>query len=43
VNYRTKDKDASGKRYTLQTNTLLTLGYVDLRDLDNPQLYKRIL
>ncbi|WP_293765823.1 phage minor head protein [uncultured Aquitalea sp.] len=43
INYRTKDKDAAGKRFTLQTNTLLTLGYVDLRDLDNPQLYQRIL
>jgi hypothetical protein len=43
ANYRTKDKDQTGKRIPLQTNTLTTLGYVDLRDLNNPAMYRRII
>ncbi len=43
ANYRTKDKDQTGKRFVLQTNSLTTLGYVDLNDLENPAQYRRIL
>ncbi|MTD33957.1 hypothetical protein [Paludibacterium denitrificans] len=43
ANYRVKDKDRNGKRIPMQTNTLTTLGYVDLRDLNNPALYRRII
>ena len=41
ANYRTKDKQ-EGKRVSIQTNTLTTLGYVELSDLDNPAQYRRV-
>ncbi|NHR06518.1 hypothetical protein HA052_15100 [Chromobacterium haemolyticum] len=41
VGYRTKDKQ-DGKRVSIQTNTLTTLGYVELSDLDNPAQYRRV-
>ena len=42
ANYRTKDKQQDGKRVSIQTNTLTTLGYVELSDLDNPAQYRRV-
>ncbi|BAK76481.1 Mu-like prophage FluMu F protein gp30 [Pseudogulbenkiania sp. NH8B] len=42
ANYRAKERDTTGKRRTIQTNTLTTLGYARLNDLDNPAQYRRI-
>lgn len=41
ANYRTKDKQ-DGRRVSIQTNTLTTLGYVELSDLDNLAQYRRV-